>query len=168
MLPAGWCSAPELGNGEELASSLPSHCYPQAGNQSHLFSLSSLSNGKEVEERCAGMSSTAKDARKRQPQTCLTLFSSPTLEKGGLQLQEHEAHACLFLPRGAGSEKVGAALLPCTTLGGGMDANAGILQCCTFVLFMPAFLPDLAGNIPAFPMRSALLWLCSLRSACTC
>lgn len=49
-----------------------------------------------------------------------------------------------------------------------MNANAGMLQCCTFVLFMPASLPNLVGNIPAFPMRSALLWLCLLRSACTC
>lgn len=48
MLPAGWCSAPELGNGEGLDSSFPSHCYPQAGNQRHSFPLSSLSEGKEV------------------------------------------------------------------------------------------------------------------------
>lgn len=59
MFPAGWCSAPEMGNGEELASSFPSHCCPQAGNQSHSFSLSGYSDGKEVEERCAGMGSTA-------------------------------------------------------------------------------------------------------------
>lgn len=38
-----------------------------------------------------------------------------------------------------------------------MNANTGILQHCTFVLFMPASLPNLVGNIPAFPMRSALL-----------
>lgn len=79
---AGWCSAPGLGNGEELASSFPSHCYPQAGKQSHSFSLYSHSNGKEVEEHCAGMGSTAEGARKQQPKTCLMLFSSPTIGEG--------------------------------------------------------------------------------------
>lgn len=85
-----------------------------------------------------------------------------------LQLQKYGACACLLLPSRAGSGKVGAALIPCTALGGGVNANAGILQCCTLVLFVPASLPNLVGNTPAFPVRSALLRLCSLRSACTC
>lgn len=66
MLPSGWCSDPGLGNGEELAPSLPSRCYPWAGKQSRSFSADTvmLRRGEEVQERRAGMDCTAEGAGK--------------------------------------------------------------------------------------------------------
>lgn len=94
-LSSGWCSALWLGNGEELAPSFPSRCYPEAGKQSRSFSLLRHSNAKE-------------GRRWRSP-----VLAWSTADGAGKPIaQDLFDAASLLLPGEAGSGEVGAALMP--------------------------------------------------------
>lgn len=167
MLPSGWCSNPGLGNGEELATSFPSCCYLWAGKQSCSFSLCRHSDAKEGRRRRSAMLAWAALLRvpgSRQPQTCSMLLSSPTTG-AGRTAAPGASSSCLSPParRGWPGES-GSSSDPVHNPGRRrVNASTGILQRCTLVLLLPVPLSSLAGNAPAFPLRSALLRLCSLR-----
>lgn len=161
LLSSAWCSAPGLGNARSWL-----HPSPAAGKQSHSSSPCRHSEeGRRWRSVVLAWAALPRVPGSRQPKTCLLLLSPPAAGAGRTTAAAAPS-SCLSPPaQRAGSGKAGAAPSRAQPQGQRVDVSAGTQRCC---IAPASSLRSLAGNAPAFPLRSALLWLCSLRSACTC